>query len=65
MAMDLPVPLPLTGVRNEGWFDPWLLLTAFKQKAVAMGVRYLHGEVTGIGVSRDMVNSVQVGKLFM
>ena len=52
-------------MRNEGWFDPWLLLTAFKQKAVAMEVRYLHGEVTGIGVSGDMVNSVQVGKLFM
>ena len=48
-------------MRNEGWFDPWLLLTAFKQKAVAMEVRYLHGEVTGIGVSGDMVNSVQVG----
>lgn len=50
----------LAGIRNEGWFDPWSLLTAFRQKAVAMGVHYLHGEVTGVGVGEERVNSVQV-----
>ena len=55
--------LPLVGIRNEGWFDPWSLLTAFRRKAVAMGVHYLHGEVTGVGVSEEKVNSVQVCNL--
>ena len=55
--------LSLVGIRNEGWFDPWSLLTAFRRKAAAMGVHYLHGEVTGVGVSEERVNSVQVCNL--
>ena len=55
--------LSLVGIRNEGWFDPWSLLNAFRRKAVAMGVHYLHGEVTGVGVSEERVNSVQVCNL--
>ena len=33
----------LWGVQNEGWLDPWALLTAFRQKALSLGVLYLNG----------------------
>ena len=36
------------GVRDEGWFDPFTLLQAFKRKARSLGVTYLKDEVTGI-----------------
>ncbi|KAM9331698.1 FAD-dependent oxidoreductase domain-containing protein 1 [Pholidichthys leucotaenia] len=34
------------GLENEGWFDPWSLLNAFKRKALSMGVIQCCGEVT-------------------
>ena len=34
---------PLAGLQNEGWLDPWALLTAFRQKAASLGVLYLNG----------------------
>ncbi|XP_067827190.1 FAD-dependent oxidoreductase domain-containing protein 1 [Heptranchias perlo] len=43
------------GLENEGWFDPWLLLNAFRRKAISMGVYQCHGEVVGFEHStRDM-----------
>ena len=33
----------LAGLQNEGWLDPWALLTAFRQKAASLGVLYLNG----------------------
>lgn len=33
------------GLENEGWFDPWSLLTAFRRKAVSLGARYLNAEL--------------------
>lgn len=33
------------GLENEGWFDPWSLLTAFRRKAVSLGARYLGAEL--------------------
>lgn len=36
------------GLENEGWFDPWSLLNAFKRKAISMGVIHCCGEVTGL-----------------
>lgn len=41
------VALGCHGLQNEGWFDPWSLLQAFKRKAVSLDVRYLDAEVTG------------------
>ncbi|XP_070582050.1 FAD-dependent oxidoreductase domain-containing protein 1-like [Ptychodera flava] len=41
------------GVNNEGWFDPWSLLDAFKRKAMSLGVEYVHGEVTGASVKEE------------
>ncbi|CAF1225694.1 unnamed protein product [Rotaria sordida] len=35
------------GVQNEGWLDPWALLTAFRQKALSLGVLYLNAELVG------------------
>ncbi|XP_078282695.1 FAD-dependent oxidoreductase domain-containing protein 1 isoform X2 [Rhinoraja longicauda] len=39
------VALASYGLENEGWFDPWLLLNAFRRKAISMGVYPCHGEV--------------------
>ncbi|XP_069366137.1 FAD-dependent oxidoreductase domain-containing protein 1 isoform X2 [Paralichthys olivaceus] len=36
----------LPGLENEGWFDPWTLLNAFRKKAISMGVIQCCGEVT-------------------
>lgn len=32
------------GEKGEGWFDPWALVKAWKDKNVDMGVTYLHGQ---------------------
>ena len=48
------------GFKNEGWFDPWLLLSGFKRKAVSLGVDFFPGEITDINVVSDSVKSVKV-----
>lgn len=49
------IALASYGLENEGWFDPWTLLNAFRQKALSMGVWQCHGEVTGFGIAnREM-----------
>lgn len=53
----------LKGTRNEGWFDPWLLLSAFKKKVIAMGVHYIKGEVCGMDMGENGVRSVQVNEV--
>ncbi|KAM8834741.1 FAD-dependent oxidoreductase domain-containing protein 1 isoform 1-T2 [Synchiropus picturatus] len=40
------VVLASYGLENEGWFDPWTLLNAFRRKAASMGVIQCRGEVT-------------------
>lgn len=40
------VVLASYGLENEGWFDPWTLLNAFRRKAISMGVTQCCGEVT-------------------
>ncbi|XP_056266757.1 FAD-dependent oxidoreductase domain-containing protein 1 isoform X2 [Pseudoliparis swirei] len=40
------VALASYGLENEGSFDPWTLLNAFRRKAVSMGVIQCRGEVT-------------------
>ncbi|XP_019364543.1 PREDICTED: FAD-dependent oxidoreductase domain-containing protein 1 isoform X1 [Gavialis gangeticus] len=40
------VALASYGLKDEGWFDPWSLLTAFRRKAISMGVHHCCGEVT-------------------
>ncbi|KAL4660649.1 FAD-dependent oxidoreductase domain-containing protein 1 [Arapaima gigas] len=45
------VALASYGLENEGWFDPWSLLNAFRRKALSMGVYQCFGEVTGFRYS--------------
>ncbi|NXB00755.1 FXRD1 protein, partial [Cnemophilus loriae] len=33
------------GLEDEGWFDPWTLLNAFRRKAISLGVQSCSGEV--------------------
>ncbi len=39
------VALGSYGVQNEGWFDPWALLVAFKTKAETLGVEYVQADI--------------------
>ncbi|CAE8622079.1 unnamed protein product, partial [Polarella glacialis] len=39
------------GERNEGYFDPWSLLQAMRQGAIAQGVTFVEGAVTGFGMA--------------
>ncbi|KAI3383861.1 hypothetical protein SNEBB_006404 [Seison nebaliae] len=33
------------GLANEGWFDPWSLITSLKKKCLQMGIIFVKGEV--------------------
>ena len=48
------------GVEGEGWFDPWILLTSLRRKAIDMGVHYCHGSVTGVARNGLSVSGVRV-----
>ncbi|XP_074783484.1 FAD-dependent oxidoreductase domain-containing protein 1 [Athene noctua] len=41
------------GLEDEGWFDPWTLLTAFRRKATSLGVHSCSGEVRGFIISDE------------
>ena len=47
------------GLSNEGWFDPWLFLQAFRKKVVSMGVNFINAEVTGVSVEEHKVKSAK------
>uniref|UniRef100_A0A1A7ZXR3 FAD-dependent oxidoreductase domain-containing protein 1 n=1 Tax=Nothobranchius furzeri TaxID=105023 RepID=A0A1A7ZXR3_NOTFU len=49
------VALASYGLENEGWFDPWTLLNAFKRKAISMGVIQCCGEVTGFSDTTNVL----------
>ncbi|XP_012821381.1 FAD-dependent oxidoreductase domain-containing protein 1 isoform X1 [Xenopus tropicalis] len=52
------VALASYGLENEGWFDPWTLLNAFRRKALSMGVYHCHGEVTDFSTTkREMMTA--------
>eukprot|EP01031_Cornospumella_fuschlensis_P003543 gene3543-4410_t len=34
------------GEKNEGYFDPWLFVSALKKKNVSLGVKYIEGHVS-------------------
>ncbi len=63
-SLSLPLSsLSLLGVHNEGWFDPYLLLSAFKRKVISLGVHYIHGAVSGLCIDDEHVSSVEVNLL--
>jgi FAD-dependent oxidoreductase domain-containing protein 1 len=49
------------GLSAEGWFDGYLLLHAFRRKALSLGVKYVTQEVTGFLRSGRKVESVVLG----
>lgn len=54
------INLIFSGYKNEGWFDPWTLLTYLKKAAVHLGVHYLHGDVTGLDCRGNRITNAKV-----
>ena len=48
------------GLKGEGWFDGYSLLTAFAAKARSQGARYVRSAVTGISRRADRIESVRL-----
>ncbi len=46
------------GARNEGWYDPYSLLMAFRRKARALGVTYIQDEASNLELAGDRVTGV-------
>lgn len=48
-------------MENEGWFDPWSLLSAFRKKARSLGVEFINANVVGFDIpDRKYINAVKV-----
>lgn len=47
VTQQCPPTFPCPGLEDEGWFDPWTLLNAFRRKATYLGVQSCSGEVRG------------------
>jgi FAD-dependent oxidoreductase domain-containing protein 1 len=45
------------GPKDEGWFDPYSLMTIVRKAAIAMGIEFIPHAVTGID-SGDRINSI-------
>jgi FAD-dependent oxidoreductase domain-containing protein 1 len=52
------VALASIGLKDEGWFDGYGLLQAFRKKARSLGVRYVADEATGFRRSGNRVTAV-------
>src|SRR3569833_2772862 len=48
------------GLRGEGWFDGYLLLTALARKARSQGARFIRGEAAGVEVRGRRVGAVML-----
>jgi FAD-dependent oxidoreductase domain-containing protein 1 len=46
------------GLRGEGWFDGYTLLTAFARKARSQGARYVNAEVSGFDIAGERITRV-------
>lgn len=51
------------GVEKEGWFDPWALLSLFKNAAIQNGVNYIQAEVTDFVIDGNQQNDHQINKI--
>lgn len=49
------------GLENEGFYDPWQLLSALREKNITLGVLYVQGEVEGFRFHKDSRFSEAVG----
>lgn len=50
-----------TAHSGEGWFDGYSVMQAFRRKARALGVRFVHGEVTRIETHAGRAQAVHTG----
>ncbi|KAK2881952.1 FAD-dependent oxidoreductase domain-containing protein 1 isoform X1 [Channa argus] len=57
------VVLASYGLENEGWFDPWTLLNAFRRKAISMGVIQCCGEVTDFDYTINVMKTVDGSRM--
>jgi len=48
------------GTSNEGWFDPWSLLSCFRKKALSLGVDYIHAECSSVRTENNRVVGIDV-----
>ncbi|MBM3597965.1 MAG: FAD-binding oxidoreductase [Alphaproteobacteria bacterium] len=48
------------GLANEGWFDPYALLQAFRRKARAQGAIYRHDTAVGLERAGDRIVAVKL-----
>jgi FAD-dependent oxidoreductase domain-containing protein 1 len=48
------------GLSDEGWFDAYALLQAFRAKARSLGVEYVAGEVAAIDCADGLVSGVRL-----
>ena len=48
------------GVRHEGWFDAWSLLSLVRRAARALGVRYLEAAVDGFATDDARITAVSL-----
>jgi FAD-dependent oxidoreductase domain-containing protein 1 len=48
------------GLADEGWFDAYALLQAFRRKARSLGVEYVEGTVVAIERDEECLNGVQL-----
>jgi len=46
------------GLADEGWFDPYALLMAFRRKAIALGAEYVHDSVVGVTREGSRITAV-------
>ncbi|XP_033955101.1 LOW QUALITY PROTEIN: FAD-dependent oxidoreductase domain-containing protein 1 [Pseudochaenichthys georgianus] len=53
------VALASYGLENEGWFDPWTLLQAFKRKALSLGAEQSIGEVTDFKYTSNIATTAE------
>lgn len=47
------------GRSNEGWFDPWSLMSALKRKSIDLGVKFIQGNVTKLNLKAETIDSVE------
>jgi glycine/D-amino acid oxidase-like deaminating enzyme len=47
------------GVSDEGWFDGYSVMQAFRAKARSLGVRYVHDEALGFTMAGDRIVAVE------
>nr|EUJ11970.1 FAD-dependent oxidoreductase [Ralstonia solanacearum P673] len=54
------VALASHGLADEGWFDGYSLLQAFRKKAISQGVRYVKADATGFALDGGRITAVRL-----